>query len=189
MITDFGLARRHGLGEESITNTGESLGTPLYMAPEQVNSGVEPITPATDVYALGIVLYEMVTGEMPFKGSSTTVMALKRIREKPQSPRTLLPDLDVRWETVIMRCLERHGERRYQTAAAVAAALTGPESPEPFDDQAPSRRRGLARSLRPRAQKPAKLERKRSYCFWNVVVWLFRKCDRPPSLAVGNMGR
>ena len=54
------------------------------MAPEQVHSGVEPISPATDIYALGIVLYELVTDEMPFKGNSTTVMALKRIKEKPR---------------------------------------------------------------------------------------------------------
>ena len=86
VISDFGLARRHGLGEETITSTGESLGTPLYMAPEQVHSGVEPITPATDIYALGIVMYEMVTDDMPFKGNSTTVMALKRLKETPGLP-------------------------------------------------------------------------------------------------------
>ena len=131
VITDFGLARRNGLGEESITNTGEALGTPLYMAPEQVTSGVEPITPATDIYALGIVLYEMLTNEMPFKGNSTTVMALKRIKEKPITPRTFVPDLPARWEAVIMRCLERVQARRFQTAAEVEAALTGEAAPEP----------------------------------------------------------
>jgi len=136
-IMDFGLARRHGLGEESITSTGEALGTPLYMAPEQVTSGVEPITPATDIYALGIVLYEMVTNDMPFKGNSTTVMALKRIKEKPITPRAVIPDLDPRWEMVIMRCLERVQARRFQTAAEVGAALTGafPLEPAPSEEQ------------------------------------------------------
>jgi serine/threonine protein kinase len=123
VITDFGLARRPGQGEESITTTGEALGTPLYMAPEQVTSGVEPITPATDIYALGIVLFEMVTDDMPFKGNSTTVMALKRIKEKPVSPTTIVPDLDPRWEAAIMRCLERHSAKRYQTAGEVYTAL------------------------------------------------------------------
>jgi serine/threonine protein kinase len=129
VITDFGLARRPGQGEESITTTGEALGTPLYMAPEQVTSGVEPVTPATDVYALGIVLFEMVTDDMPFKGNSTTVMALKRIKEKPVSPTTIVPDLDPRWEAVIMRCLERHGAKRYQTAGEVYTALVADAAP------------------------------------------------------------
>ena len=124
MISDFGLARRHGLGEETITSTGESLGTPLYMAPEQVHSGVEPISPATDLYALGIVLYELVTDEMPFKGNSTTVMALKRIKERPVSPREVVPDLDPRWEAVIMRSSNVAGPPR-SDAAEVQAALTG----------------------------------------------------------------
>jgi serine/threonine protein kinase len=135
VISDFGLARRHGLGEETITSTGESLGTPLYMAPEQVHSGIEPITPATDLYALGIVMYELVTDEMPFKGNSTTVMALKRLKERPVSPREVVPDLDPRWEAVIMKCLERAPAKRYQSAAEVEAALTGASpAPLPSDD-------------------------------------------------------
>ena len=141
VISDFGLARRHGLGEETITSTGESLGTPLYMAPEQVHSGVEPITPATDLYALGIVMYELVTDEMPFKGNSTTVMALKRLKERPVSPREVLPDLDPRWEAVIMTLLERAPAKRYQTAAEVEAALTGAAPIDPADD-APTGRFG-----------------------------------------------
>jgi serine/threonine protein kinase len=145
VITDFGLARRQSLGEESITNTGEALGTPLYMAPEQVMSGTEPVGPATDIYALGIVLFELLTAEMPFKGNSTTVMALKRIKEKPISPRTLVPDLDERWEAVIMRCLERHAERRFQTAAEVEAALLGDAALEPLSD--PKATTGRWRSL------------------------------------------
>ena len=141
VISDFGLARRHGLGEETITSTGESLGTPLYMAPEQVHSGVEPISPATDLYALGIVMYELVTDDMPFKGNSTTVMALKRLKERPVSPREVVPDLDPLWEAVIMRLLERAPAKRYQTAAEVEAALTGAApapSPTP-DETTPSR--------------------------------------------------
>jgi serine/threonine protein kinase len=134
VISDFGLARRHGLGEETITSTGESLGTPLYMAPEQVHSGTEPISPATDLYALGIVMYELLTDDMPFKGNSTTVMALKRLKERPVSPREILPDLDPRWEAVIMKCLERAPAKRYQSAAEVEAALTGGAPSDPSDD-------------------------------------------------------
>ncbi len=146
VITDFGLARRPGQGEESITNTGEALGTPLYMAPEQVTSGVEPITSATDIYALGIVLFEMVTDDMPFKGNSTTVMALKRIKEKPVSPTTIVPDLDPRWEAAIMRCLERHAARRYQNAGDVYAALVA-DAPTPPPPPEVEKRTGILRNF------------------------------------------
>jgi serine/threonine protein kinase len=152
VTTDFGLARRNRLDEEALTNTGEALGTPLYMAPEQVAAGEQPITPATDIYALGIVMYELVTGQLPFKGNSITVMALKRIREAPPSPRTVVPDLDARWEAAILRCLERDPARRFQRASQVIEALTG-ESPDglpPPDDAAetPSGRVKLGALLR-----------------------------------------
>ena len=117
------------------------------MAPEQVHSGVEPISPATDIYALGIVLYELVTDEMPFKGNSTTVMALKRIKEKPVSPREVVPDLDARWEATIMRCLERSPARRFQTAVEVQAALIGDLPPPRAAARArPHRKARLVRS-------------------------------------------
>jgi serine/threonine protein kinase len=125
VITDFGLARRRDFAEESITTLGQALGTPLYMAPEQVICGVEPLTPATDIYALGAVLYELVTNRPPFEGSAMTVMKLKCHKERPMSPRRIVPDLDPRWEYSIMRCLERVPGRRFQTALEVEAALTG----------------------------------------------------------------
>jgi serine/threonine protein kinase len=146
VITDFGLARTYALDEQSITVTGEAVGTPLYMAPEQVVTGKTPITRATDVYALGNVLYEMVTGQLPFKGSSITVMAIKRMREDVPSPRTIVPDLDVRWERTILRCLEREPSGRFQSAAEVITALTT-DAPPPT---APAPSRGFFR----RANKP-----------------------------------
>jgi serine/threonine protein kinase len=124
VITDFGLARRYALEDVSITVTGEAVGTPLYMAPEQVVTGKTPISPATDVYALGNVMYELVTGELPFKGSSITIMAIKRFREAVPSPRLVVPDLDARWERAILRCLEREPSGRFQSAGGVIAALT-----------------------------------------------------------------
>jgi serine/threonine protein kinase len=150
MITDFGLARRNRLDEEALTHTGEALGTPLYMAPEQVAAGEKPVTPATDIYALGIVIYEMVTAELPFKGNSITVMALKRIREAPVSPRAVVPDLDPRWEAAILHCLERDPARRFQRASDAVAALTAeaPPTPPPTVSEPPA---GRMRTLLRRA--------------------------------------
>ena len=144
VITDFGLARRYALDEVSITVTGEAVGTPLYMAPEQVVTGKTPITPATDVYALGNVMYEMVTGQLPFKGSSITVMAVKRFREAVPSPRLVVPDLDLRWERAILRCLEREPARRFQSAPEVIAAVTS-DAPPPEPAVEGGRARGFFR--------------------------------------------
>jgi serine/threonine protein kinase len=147
VITDFGLARRYSLDEISITVTGEAVGTPLYMAPEQVVTGQQPITAATDVYALGIVMYEMVTGELPFKGSSITVMAIKRFKEAAPAPLLVVPDLDPRWNAAILRCLEKDPAKRFASAADVVTALTadGPP-PKPAADAPDSGwRRGFFR--------------------------------------------
>jgi serine/threonine protein kinase len=123
VITDFGLARNYGLDDQTLTITGETIGTPLYMAPEQVMAGAQSITPATDIYALGMVMYEMLTGALPFTGGSVTVMALKRLKEVPPPPRLLQPDLDPRWQGAIMRCLERDPQRRFACAGDVVEAL------------------------------------------------------------------
>jgi serine/threonine protein kinase len=106
VVTDFGLARGKD-GEsgllDSLTNLGRVVGTPDYMAPEQLEGG--PITPATDIYALGVVMYEMVTGACPFTGENAWAVANKRLKENAPSPRTQVPALDPRWEKAILRCL------------------------------------------------------------------------------------
>ena len=126
VVTDFGLAYTANDDEAatniSISAPGDILGTPDYMAPEQIQGG--DVTPASDVYALGIVLYEMVTGVRPFAASTPMASALKRISgPPPQTPRDLVQDIPVDWNTVIMRCLERNPEKRFPDGAAVAAAL------------------------------------------------------------------
>ena len=140
VITDFGLARtaeRDGDATTGLTQAGAILGTPAYMAPEQLEG--RPLSPATDVYALGVVLYEMVTGKLPFASNSPVAAAVQRLKQPPVSPVRVVPALDKRWEAVILKCLEYDPARRYQSARAVwkslqdAATLTQTESLSRFD--------------------------------------------------------
>jgi serine/threonine protein kinase/predicted ATPase/Flp pilus assembly protein TadD len=129
VITDFGIARLARAGRTTGTvltaeDEGELLvGTPAYIAPEQVRG--ERVGPAADIYALGIVLYEMLTGERPFAGGSAMDVAKRRLVEEPPRPRSVVPELDERWEAVILRCLAREPSRRFGRAEDVAEALAG----------------------------------------------------------------
>lgn len=126
-ITDFGLARGvSGSGSSdgqvtSLVKSGNVLGTPDYMAPEQLR-GDRP-EPAADVYAFGLVLYEMVTGKLPFEGKTPFAAALKRLAEPPTSPRTLVPDLDRGWERAILGCLAGEAKERPRDLNAVVKWL------------------------------------------------------------------
>ena len=125
VITDFGLARsaeRSG-GLQRLTRTGEIVGTLAYMAPEQLLC--QPLTPAADIYALGVVLFEMVTGTRPFSGESRLAAAAKRVTLPPPSPRIIAPNLPVAWERAILRCLERDAGNRFGSAAEVWRAIAG----------------------------------------------------------------
>ncbi|HEX7180920.1 MAG TPA: serine/threonine-protein kinase, partial [Thermoanaerobaculia bacterium] len=128
VVTDFGLAwsTEQDASAATLTVAGEMLGSPAYMAPEQVRG--DTATPATDVYAFGVVLYEMVTGELPFLGKSAFYTALKRLQEPPPSPRDKVPGLDPGWESVILRCLEREPADRF---ASVEEAVRGLLVPAP----------------------------------------------------------
>jgi hypothetical protein len=127
VVTDFGLATTHepgGTGDPKLTRTGDVLGTPAYMAPEQILA--ELTTPATDVYALGLVLYEVLTGHRPLEGASAFSLAARRVEKPAPSPREQCPDLDPHWERVVLRCLERKPEDRFARPADVLAALSEP---------------------------------------------------------------
>jgi serine/threonine protein kinase/tetratricopeptide (TPR) repeat protein len=125
VITDFGLALRSDRAisdAATVTGPGEIAGTPAYMSPEQVEG--KDLTPASDVYSFGLVLYQMVTGTRPFEDATTPLaMAVRRIKEAPAPPRTLVPDLDLRWDSLIVKCLEREPEARFQNGDEVADAL------------------------------------------------------------------
>ncbi|MEM7350891.1 MAG: tetratricopeptide repeat protein [Acidobacteriota bacterium] len=125
VIADFGMARMVGEDETGQVLTQDDLvvGSPAYMAPEQVESG--PISAATDIYSVGVVLYEMLTGRFPFQAETALATALMRLKEKPPSPRDYAPELDETWEQAILRCLERDPRKRFASAGDLVAALTG----------------------------------------------------------------
>jgi tetratricopeptide (TPR) repeat protein len=148
VVTDFGLARAIGpvdISSSSLTGSGGMVGTSAYMAPEQVEGG--EVTPAADIYALGVVIYEMVTGTKPFVGDSPFSTALRRLREPPPSPRLRVPDLDPVWEAVILRSLGRDPADRFAQVEEVASALTGHASIATARPSAPRRRRLVASSV------------------------------------------
>ncbi len=123
VVTDFGLALQALASDEGVSlSTGQGIvGTPAYMAPEQLEG--RPATNATDIYALGLVIFEMLTGEKPFVGDNTLLSALKRVTEAPRSPRLFAPDLSPACESVILRCLARDPAERFSNAREVTAAL------------------------------------------------------------------
>jgi serine/threonine-protein kinase len=130
VITDFGLARamRPTITRETLQKTlstgGQLVGTLAYMAPEQLEG--RPATPASDVYALGLVAYEMITGQQPFSGPTPLAGAYQRLNESPPSPRSLAPELDPSLESVVLRCLETKPAARYANASEVVVALSAP---------------------------------------------------------------
>jgi serine/threonine protein kinase/Tol biopolymer transport system component len=129
VITDFGLARAIDVaaGERLTGSMPGIVGTPDYMAPEQVEDG--PITPAADIYALGIVLYEMVSAALPFEADTPLARAVKRTKEPPTPLRAHVRGLDSKWDAAILRCLERDPADRFASASEVVAALRGESVP------------------------------------------------------------
>src|SRR5262245_21914311 len=121
-ITDFGLARRLE-GEDRLTWTGTVVGTPSYMAPEQVSGNIGPIGPATDVYGLGAVLYELLTGRPPFRGGTALETSRQVLSDEPVSPSRLNPRVPRDLDSVCLKCLQKDPRRRYASAAALAEDL------------------------------------------------------------------
>jgi eukaryotic-like serine/threonine-protein kinase len=119
-LTDFGLAR--GSTTSGLTMAGTVMGTPEYMSPEQAQ-GLPTIGPPTDIYALGVVLYELLTGNMPFQADTPMGMLIARLQYAPRPPREYRGDLPMPVEDVIMRALARKPEARYPTAGALVQAL------------------------------------------------------------------
>jgi serine/threonine protein kinase/tetratricopeptide (TPR) repeat protein len=121
-LTDFGLARLLET-ESTITRTLELLGTPSYMAPEQAAGKSTQLTAATDVYGLGAVLYQLLTGHPPFAGGTTYETIKLLLDTEPRPPRSLNPKIDRELSTICLKCLEKDPQRRYSSAFALAEDL------------------------------------------------------------------
>src|SRR5438445_4662171 len=121
-LTDFGLARLVET-ESTLTRTMEVLGTPSYMAPEQARGQNEQLTRATDVYGLGAVFYQLLTGHPPFAGGTTYETVRLVLEREPRSPRLWNPKIDRDLSTICLKCLEKDPKRRYASALALAEDL------------------------------------------------------------------
>jgi WD40 repeat protein/serine/threonine protein kinase len=121
-ITDFGLAKRLD-GPDGVTKTGAVMGTPSYIAPEQASGKVREVGPPADVYALGAILYELLTGRPPFRGETSLDTVLQVMHDDPVPPKRLRSSVPSDLETVCLKCLNKNPARRYDSALALADDL------------------------------------------------------------------
>ena len=187
VITDFGLARMiSGETLASLTASGAIVGTPAYMAPEQIEGG--DVGAAADIYALGCVIYEMLTGHLPFTGDTPIALAFKRLTEPAPTPRALVPHLDPQWEAVTLRCLERRPEQRFQSADDVVLALESGQSSQhdatvAFDAPTVVQTSKPSRGV-PRLRSALILSLAAAMILSLLTVWLRRdRTELPPGLS------
>ena len=161
VVTDFGIARA---GVSEITQTGSVMGTPQYLSPEQAQ-GFE-VTPVSDLYSIGVILYEALCGRVPFEGESAVAVAMKQVSETPQRPSSINPQVSPALDAVVMRALEKDPGQRFQSADAFIAAL----------DQAmrePGAGRGTAAfaTVPPVVEEvPPEEDRSRNNWLWGLLV-------------------
>ena len=141
-VTDFGVAKRLG-GSSTIAPSGAVVGTASYMSPEQAAAEGRQLSPATDVYSLGAILYEVLTGQPPFRAATLLETLRQVVEREPPLPRSLDPRIDRDLETVCLKCMDKRPQRRYPSAAAVADDLDSWRTGKPIK----ARRVGRAERL------------------------------------------
>lgn len=149
MVADFGLAKALADQSDDLTLTGDLVGTPLYMSPEQAEGRIADVGPASDVYALGVMLYQLLTGKTPFEGSAALQTLLQISLAEPTAPSRINREVPRDLETICLKCLEKKTTDRYATADLLAADLNRFLA----SSMIAARRVGLIRSLWRRAKR------------------------------------
>jgi WD40 repeat protein len=189
-VTDFGLAKRLGEGT-GVTSSGAVLGTASYMPPEQARGELNRIGPAADVYALGALLYELLTGRPPFQGASAAETTLQVLTEDPVSPRRLQPRLPRDLETICLKSLEKKPERRYASAKALADDLARFLAGEPTEARPTGAwERGLKWARRrPAVAALTALTAGVALFGFGMVTWQWQEAERARSRAERAQGQ
>ena len=123
VVMDFGLAKQVRQANAKLTQEGSMLGTPAYMPPEQVNGDLERMGPASDIYSLGVILYELLTGRLPFEGSMAAIFG-KILYTEPPSPSAVVPGLNPALDLICRKAMAKSATDRYPSMKAFAADLT-----------------------------------------------------------------
>ena len=173
-LTDFGLARLVE-AESTVTRTKEVLGTPSYMAPEQAVGETTKLTSATDVYGLGAVLYQLLTGQPPFAGGTTYETIRLLLDKEPRPPRLLNPKIDRDLSAICLKCLEKDPKRRYSSALALAEDLEHWLKHEPIR----AKRSGVFTHSRKWVRRNPALVVTAAVCLLlgAASIWLFKQPD------------
>jgi serine/threonine-protein kinase len=183
LLLDFGLAKQLSVSlSEDLTRSGAILGTPAYMSPEQASGTRDRVSEATDVYALGSVLYFMATGQAPFSGQTIVDVLFQVLEQEPISPRSLNPEISRGMEHVILRCMEKARDQRYATAQSLADDLTAVLEHQPVGQL--GLKQQLSRVMRD-THHASLLDNWGIIWIWNSVIMLFAGVTMHMNYSVG----